>query len=142
MFANKPLLAGWSLMLGDVMVKAGFRNYDIRVRLNQLKHMLRAPIDFIVEYQIHESNMAKDQAIGYLTRVGLRTEAEAERTFNEITLNPGAAAYPYVGYQELIDMHNQYKGLKGDGYSFKAFMNDVLSFGPIPIRNLKVKLVQ
>ncbi|MBU4203003.1 MAG: DUF885 domain-containing protein [Acidobacteria bacterium] len=142
MFANKPLLTGWPLMLGDVMVKAGFRNYDIRVRLNQLKHMLRGPIDFMVEYQVHESDMNKERAISYLTLVGLRTEAEAGRTFDEITLNPGTAAYPYVGYQELIDMHNQYMGLKGDAYSFKAFMNDVLSFGPIPIRSLKAKLVQ
>ncbi|MFC2158497.1 DUF885 family protein [Acidobacteriota bacterium] len=142
LYANQPLIKGWALIFREKLVPAGFMDYDIHVRLNQLKFQIRAAQDFILDINIHQSGMSKDDAIRYMTNLGFRTQAEAERNYNEIALNPGEAAYAYVGYQEILAMEKEYKNLKGDSYSLKEFMSELLRYGAIPIRNLRSKILQ
>ena len=141
-FANQPLIKGWSLMFREKLVTSGFMNYDIHVRLNQLKYQIRAAQDFILDINIHQSGWSKDEAVRYMTNLGFRTQAEAERKYNEIAMNPGEAAYAYVGYQEILAMEKEYKKLKGDSYNIKEFMSELLRYGAIPIRNLRPKILQ
>jgi hypothetical protein len=140
LYPNMPLIKGWSLMLEEPLIFAGFGNYDLRLRLHQLKMRLKTAVDFIVEFQIHESNFTKEQAIAYMVRAGYMTEAEAERKWNRILLVPGNGAYAYVGFQELMDLEKEYKQLKGEAFNRKEFMTKLLSYGALPLRHLK-KLV-
>ena len=138
-----PLLKGWSVFVDEMLLYAGYGNYDLRLRLNQLKNRLKAVIDFNLDFNIHEGGMTKEQAIAYMTRGAFLTEAEAELNWNRILLNPGESAYTYVGYQEFLDMEQEYRKLKGgDAYTRKEFLNKVLSFGALPLRQLKQKLMQ
>jgi uncharacterized protein (DUF885 family) len=59
-----------------------------------------------------------------------------------IVLYPGEAAYPYIGYQEILDMEKDYKKLKGDAFSQNEFLQKLLSYGALPPRALKPKLSQ
>ena len=77
-----------------------------------------------------------------MTRVGFQTEAEAERNWKHIALNPCDAAYAYVGYQEFLDMEKAYKQKMGDTYNQKEFLSKLLSYGAIPIRHLKRKMME
>lgn len=140
LYPNKPLLMGWPVLLEEAMVTSGFGNFDLRLRLNQLKIQLKNVIDFNLELNIHEGGMTKEQAMAYATRSGFMTEAEAERTWNEIILNPGKAAYTYTGYQELKRMEEAFKKTQGDNYDRKEFLTEVLSHGPIPLRLLRDKI--
>jgi uncharacterized protein (DUF885 family) len=125
-----------------MLIKAGFGNYDLRLRLNQLKLRLKTVLDFNLELNIHQGGMTKEQAIAYMTRMGFQTEAEAERNWKRIILNPGDTAYAYVGMQEFIDMEKVYREKVGDSYNRKEFLNKVLSYGPIPTRELKKKIAE
>lgn len=140
LFPNQPLLMGWSLGLCEQMPYAGYGNYDLRLRLSQLKQQLKAVIDFQLELNIHQANMSKDQAIAYWTRGGFLAEAEAERMYQQILLKPGEAAYTYIGMQEINDLEKDYKKLKGDAYNRKEFYEKILANGAIPLRLLKSKL--
>jgi len=140
LFPNQPLLMGWSLGLCEQIPFAGYGNYDLRLRLSQLKQQLKAVIDFQLELNIHQANMSKDQAIAYWTRGGFVTEAEAERMYQQILLRPGEAAYTYIGMQEINDLEKDYKKLKGDAYNRKEFYEKILANGAIPLRLLKSKL--
>jgi len=142
MFPNIPLLKGWSVFVDEMLLNAGYGNYDLRLRLNQLKNRLKIVIDFNLDFNIHEGGMTKEQAIAYMTRGAFLTEAEAELNWQRIILHPGDAAYTYVGYQEFLDLEKEYKKLKGDAYTKKEFLNKVLSFGALPLRSLKPKLLQ
>ena len=142
MYPNKPLIKGWPLYIEEMLPKNGFGNYDLRLRLNQLKLKLRAAIDFQLEFNIHEGGMTKEQAIAYMTRGGFQTQAEAERKWNYIILNPGEAAFAYVGYQEILDMEKAYKNLKGEAFSHKEFLKKLLSYGALPIRILKKRILE
>jgi len=141
-YPNHPLLNGWPIFVEEMMINAGFGNYDLRQRLNQLKLRLKTVMDFNLNFNIHEGGMTKEQAIAYMTRTGFQTQAEAERTWNTIILNPAQAAYAYVGLQTLLDVQKEYKQKKGDAYSNKQFLQDVLSQGAIPLRELKNQVIQ
>lgn len=138
---NMPLIRGWSTHLEEKLLLNGFGNYDLRLRLNQLKLLLKMVIDFKLEINIHQGTMTKDRAVDYMTRAGFQTQAEAERKWNRIILNPGDSLYTYVGYQEILDMEKEYKKLKGESYSQKEFFAKLLSHGALPLRHLKKKIL-
>ncbi len=142
LYPSMPLIRGWSIPLEEKLLFAGFKNYDLKLRFNQLKYMLRIVTDFVAEFQIHEGTWTKEDAVNYMMRVGFQTEAEAERKWNRILLLPGDAAYAYVGMQEILDMEKEYKQLKGDSFSQKEFYKELLSHGALPLRHLKKKILE
>ena len=141
-FPNQLLLKAWPLFTEEMLINAGFGNYDLRLRLNQLKLQLKSVIDFNIELNIHQGTMTKEQAIAYMTKGGFQTQAEAERKWNYIGLNPGESAYAYMGFQEILDMEKDYKKLKGDAFSQKEFLQKLLSYGALPLRTLKIRMAQ
>ncbi len=142
MFPSMPLIKGWPLYVEEMLIYSGFGNYDLRLRLNQLKLQLKTVMDFILELNIHQGGMTKEQAVQYMTRGGFQTQPEAERKWNRILLKPCDAAYAYIGIQEIWDMEKDYKKLKGDAFSQKEFLQKLLSHGGLPIRHLKAKMSQ
>jgi hypothetical protein len=142
LYPNMMLLKGWPVYIEEMLITSGFNNFDLRLRLNQLKFLLKAVIDFQLELNIHQAGMTKEQAIAYMTRAGFQAEVEAERKWNRILLKPGDAASPYIGYQEILDMEKDYRKLKGDAFSQKEFLQKLLSYGALPIRQLKARMAQ
>jgi len=141
LFPNQPLLAGWSLNMCEQIPFVGYGNYDLRLRLNQLKQQLKAVIDFQLELNIHQANMSKEQAMAYWMRGGFVTEAEAERMYNQILLKPGEAAYAYIGMQEINELEKIYKEKhKGQAFNRREFYEKILSQGAIFPRLLKDRL--
>jgi len=139
-YPNMPLIKGWPIFIEDMLVKAGYGNYDLLLSLHQLKLKLKAVIDFSLDLNIHQGGLTKEQAVRLMTITGFQTTAEAEKNWNRIILKPLDATYAYVGYQELLDMEKTYKQKAGDSYSQKEFLAKVLSYGMLPLRYLKQKI--
>lgn len=142
LYPNNPLIKGWPVFVEEMLVSSGFGNYDLRLRLNQLKYRLKAVIDFLLELNIHEGGMTKEQAIDYMMRGGFQTKAEAERKWDRIALLPGDATYAYVGIQELMEAEKEYQKMKGESFSRKEFLKKVLSFGGLHLRQLRKKIME
>lgn len=142
LYPNMPLVMGWPVLIDEMLIYSGLENYDLRLRLNQLKYRLKAVVEFIVEFNVHQGSWTKEQAVAYMTRGGFITEAAAEKKWNSIILNPGDSVYAYVGMQEILDMQKEYKKLKGDAYSDREFFNKLLSHGAIHLRELKKKMME
>jgi hypothetical protein len=142
LYANQALLRGWPVYTEEMFINAGYRNYDLRLRLNQLKLQLKTVIDFQLELNIHQGGMAKEQAINYMVRTGFQSDIEAEKRWNQILLSPTDSALPYIGYQEIQDFEKDYKKLKGDAFTQKEFLQKLVGFGALPLRELKTRLAQ
>jgi hypothetical protein len=142
MAPNQGLLKGWPIFLDDMFMESGYGNYDLRMRLNQLKLMLKTVIDFQMDINVHEGNWTRERVTEYMTVRGFMTKAEANRRWNQIVLNPGEGSLPYIGYQEILDMEKDYRKLKGEAFSAKDFLQKLLSYGAIPLRMLKAKMAQ
>jgi len=142
LYPNMPLIKGWPLFVEETAALSGFGNYNLLLRLNQLKLRMKAAVDFILDLNIHQASMTKEQAVGFMQRKGFYSEVEAEYNWDRIRLLPGNATFAYVGFQELLAMENDYKEKMGDAYSQKEFLSKVLSYGHIPLRHLKTKIME
>lgn len=142
LYANQAVIKGWPAYVQEMLINAGYGNYDLRLRLNQLKLQLKNVLDFQLELNIHQGGMTKEQAVNYMVRTGFQSEAEAERKWDSIILNPCDAALTYMGYQEILDLEKDYRKLKGEAFSEREFAHKLLSFGAIPPRELKARLAQ
>jgi hypothetical protein len=142
MTANQALLRGWPMYVEEMFIQNGFGNFDLRMRLNQLKLLLKTVIDFQMDMNVHEGTYAKEKVVDYMVRGGFMTPAAAEGRWNQIVLNPGEASLAYVGYQEILELEKDYRALKGAAFSQKEFLQKILSYGAIPFRMLKPKLAQ
>jgi uncharacterized protein (DUF885 family) len=139
---SQLLVQGWPLYAQDIFTYAGYGDYDLRQRLNELKLKLQAVIDFQLDVNIHEGSYTKEQGIKLMTINGFQTQAEAERKWNMIALHPGSAAFPYIGYREILDIEKDYKQAKGAAFTQKEFLNKLVSFGSLPLRVIKTKIMQ
>lgn len=139
---NKALLQGWPLYAQDMFIFAGFNNYDLKQRLAELKLKLEALMDFQIDVSVHEGSTTKEQAIRLMTVNGFQTQAEAERKWNMIVLNPNEASYAYIGYQTILDFEKEEKKTKGDAFTQKEFLKKLVSFGSLPLHVLRTKFGQ
>jgi len=142
MAPNQGLLKGWPIFLEDMFVESGYGNFDLRMRLNQLKLLLKTVLDFQMDISVHQGTYTKEKVIETMTVRGFMTKAEAERRWHQIVLNPGEGAQSYIGYQEILDLEKDYRKLKGEAFSTRDFLQKLLGYGAIPLRALKIKMVQ
>jgi hypothetical protein len=142
MAANQGLIKGWPIFLEDMFMESGYRNYDLRTRLNQLKLLLKNVLDFQMDISVHEGTYTKEKVVDTYMTKGFMPKIEAERRWNQIVLSPGDLSQPYVGYREITAMENEYKKLKGESFNSKEFLMKLLSHGAIPLRTLRTKLAQ
>jgi len=142
MAANQGLIKGWPIFLEELFMESGYGNYDLRMRLNQLKLQLKTVIDFQMDINVHEGTWTKEKVVEYMTVRGFMTKAEAERRWNQIVLSPCEGALPYIGYQEILDMEKDQRKLKGEAFSVKDFLQKLVSHGAIPLRALKTRVAQ
>ncbi len=140
LFPNEAVINGWAPLLEEPMIFAGYQNYDLRMRLGQLKQLLKTAIAFQVDINVHQGNQPQEQLTTYMVQRGFMAPIEAERLFRDVALNPGNAAITYIGYQELLDIQKEYKKLRGDQYADKDFFQRVLSFGPLPLRMIRERI--
>jgi hypothetical protein len=142
MAANEALLRGWPVYVEEMLIENGYGNFDLRVRLNQLKLQLKTVIDFQMDMNVHEGTYSKEQVTDYMVRRGFMTPAEAEGRWNQIVLDPGEGSLAYIGYQEILELEKDYRQLKGNAFSKKEFLQKLLNYGAISFRTLKPKLAQ
>jgi uncharacterized protein (DUF885 family) len=142
LFPNMALTLGWPLYVERNLMSAGYGDYDLRLRLAQLKLMLKNVMDFIIDLNIHQSGMTKDQVMRYLTITGFQSEAEAERKWDYLVLNPGMGALPYIGLQEILDLEKEAQMAKGQAFDRVEFITKLISNSALPpslLRNLVTK---
>ncbi|MGQ9800836.1 MAG: DUF885 family protein [Candidatus Saccharicenans sp.] len=140
-FPNQALLLGWPIYVQQNLIYAGYGDYDPRLRLNQLKLMLKTVMDFQMDLNIHQGGLTKEQFMRYLTVTGFQTEAEAERTWEYLVLNPGSGALPYVGLQEILDLEKDAQRTKGEAFNRAEFLTKLISDGALPPIQLRSKVI-
>lgn len=141
LFPNPALLLGWPIYVQQNLIYAGYGDYDPRLRLNQLKLMLKTVMDFQMDLNIHQGGITKEQFMRYLTVTGFQTETEAETKWDSLVLNPGSGALPYIGLQEILDLEKDAQRTKGEAFNRAEFLTRLISNGALPPIQLRSRVM-
>ena len=123
---------GWALYAERLAWELGFEPQPLDNLGRLIGEMMRA-VRLVVDTGIHAKRWTREQAIEYmLANTGMgETEvtAEIERYF----VNPGQALAYKIGMLKILDLRERARGALGVRFDLKAFHNQVLGHGALPL---------
>lgn len=131
MFCGGSMAEGWACYATDLMEEVGFLT-DLE-RVAQQHSRLRQLGRAIVDIELHQHTM--DEATAqqfYEERVGM-TAATAAKEVTRTSMFPGTGIMYWLGTQGIHDLRASRAKAEGSAFSLRAFHDELLSFGSIPV---------
>ena len=131
MFLGGSMAEGWACYATDLMNECGFLTPDERVaeQHTQVRMLARA----LVDIEFHTGRRPFDDAVAlYRDEVGMTPiAARGEATKN--SMFPGTAMMYWLGTSQIHSLREAMERRDGAGFSLRAFHDELLSFGSIPV---------
>lgn len=139
--ASGTFVEGWAVYAERMMVEAGYRKDDPRMRLIQLKWYLRAITNALLDQRIHAEGLTEDQAMRLMIEGAFQEEREAAGKWRRAQVTATQLSTYFVGYQEHADLRAAAERRWGKKFSLGAYHDKVLSFGSPPVRYVRALLL-
>jgi uncharacterized protein (DUF885 family) len=123
---------GWALYCEELLTDLGFLKSPEEQFFQRL-HLLWRAVRIVLDIRLHTDGMSPPDAVQYMVdRLGIgRESAEAE-----VARYCSAPAYQLcyaVGRRELVALRDDYNRRAGPAFSLRAFHDEVLSYGGLPV---------
>ena len=122
---------GWAHYAEEMMVEAGYLAEPVS-HLGQLMEALLRDCRFICAIRMHTQGMTVEEATQFFMDNAFLEELPARKEAMRGTFDPMYLNYT-LGKLMILKLREDYKRVKGDAYSLKAFHDEFLSFGAPPI---------
>jgi uncharacterized protein (DUF885 family) len=131
MFCGGSIAEGWACYATDLMDETDFLTPFESVAEQHTRVRLLARM--VVDIELHTGRMTLDDAVAfYQEEVGMSADAaRAEGVKN--SMFPGTAMMYWLGLTALHELRRELAGRRGAGFSLRAFHDELLSFGSIPV---------
>ena len=137
LFGNGAMIEGWAVYSELMMLEQGYGNFEPELWLMYYKWNLRVITNTILDYEIHNKNISKQQGLALMMDGAFQQEAEAMGKWHRATLSQVQLTSYYSGYRDIYDFRTQYQQSKGDDYNIKAFHDKFLSYGSAPVKYVR-----
>ena len=134
LFGNGAMIEGWAVYSERMMLEEGYGDFEPELWLMYYKLNLRVITNTILDYEIHNKNISKEQGLALMMDGAFQQRAEAEGKWHRATISQVQLTSYYSGYRDIYDFRDEYKAMKGDDYSVKAFHDKFLSYGSAPVK--------
>jgi hypothetical protein len=131
---------GWAHYCEQMMLDEGYGDGDPRLRLGQMQDALLRDARFVVGIQMHTGSMTVEQAIDFFVNEGLQVRPVAEKEAKRGTFDPTYLVYT-LGKLQIMKLREDYKRMKGDGYTLQGFHDAFLAQGTPPIKIVRRALL-
>ncbi len=131
---------GWAHYTEQMCVDAGYGDGDPRVRLAQLHEALLRDCRYVVGIKLHTAGWTVAQGKSFFVGQGF---VEPEAAFQEArrgTYNPTYLYYT-LGKLQILKLREDYKRAKGAGFTLKAFHDEFVKQGGIPLKLMRKLLL-
>ena len=131
MFCGGTMAEGWATYVTRLMDELGFLTplEQVSDQHSRVRFLARA----IVDIELHRGAMSLDDAVRfYVERVGMSPEAARGEAVKN-SMFPGTAIMYWLGSQAILDLRSVLQERRGPQFSLKAFHDDLLSHGSIPV---------
>lgn len=131
MFSGGTMAEGWSSYATELMGETGF--LTPLERYSQHHARLRAAMRAIADIRIHRGEWTIDQAAdAYRERVRMPAAAAYDEAVKN-SMFPGSAMIYLIGTDLIHDLRREIESLDGDDFSLRAFHDEFLAYGSIPV---------
>jgi uncharacterized protein (DUF885 family) len=139
-FGTNVFVEGWALYCEEMMYEQGYYT-DIRTRLFQLKDQLWRGCRVVIDVKLHTKKMSFDQAVDMLVNVAKLERVNATAEVKRYTQEPTQPMSYVIGKSEVLKLREEYKKLKGAEFDLKKFHDQLLSYGSIPLKLVREKML-
>ncbi len=128
MFSPASFVEGWAHYCEQMMIEAGFRRQDRRLKLGQLAEALIRLARFIVSIRLHVEDMSIEHGMRFFRDETFMEEGSARREAERGTFDPTYLVYS-AGKLMLLKLRRDYKAQQGAKFSLRAFHDGLLGNG-------------
>lgn len=132
-FGNNPYVEGWAQYATQAMLDAGFFGNSPELRLAFEKQELRVLANAIMDIRLQTNRMTEQQAMDLMEKDAFQEHEEAIAKYRRAQLSSAQLPTYLVGWRDWIRVRDQYKGIKGAGFSLKDFHDAALKEGAVPL---------
>ena len=122
---------GWAHYAEQMMVETGYLS-EPRYELGQLMEALLRDCRFICAIRMHTQGMTVDEATQFFMENAFLEELPARKEAMRGTFDPMYLNYT-LGKLMILKLRDDYRQVRGDGYSLRGFHDEFLSYGAPPI---------
>ncbi len=132
---------GWAHYCEEMMLEQGYGEGDPSLLLVQLQASLIRLCRYIAGIQMHTQGMTVEEAANLFQAQAYMDPANAQREATREALDPTDLAYT-LGKLEIMKLRGDYKKKMGDKFNLKAFHDQFLSYGIVPIKMIREQMLQ
>ncbi len=130
---------GWALYTESLGKELGLYT-DPYQYFGMLGAEMHRAIRLVVDTGMHAKNWTREQAIQYSLDNEAESEAGITSEIERYMANPGQALSYKIGQLKIIELRKKAKKALGDKFDIKAFHNEILETGCIPLALLENKI--
>ena len=123
---------GWAHYCEQMVIDEGFHAGDPRYRLAQLQDALLRNVRFIAGIRLHTRGMTVAEAEELFVKEGYQSRPVAR---SESKRGTSDATYGYytMGKLMILKLREDYRRIKGAGFSLQEFHDAFIKLGPLPL---------
>jgi uncharacterized protein (DUF885 family) len=137
---NDVFAEGWALYCEHLMREEGFYS-DPRVQLFQMKDMIWRACRVLIDVGLHTGCLTIDDAVRMLVDTARMEEATAIAEVKRYTTSPTQPMAYLIGRMLLLDLRNRIKRSTRSAFNLKAFHDEVLSYGSVPLPLISARMM-
>jgi uncharacterized protein (DUF885 family) len=139
-FGTSLFAEGWALYCEELMYEEGFYTKP-QTRLLQLKDQLWRACRVVIDASLHTHRMSFNKAVDMLVDVAKLEKPNAIAEVKRYSYTPTQPMTYIMGKMEILQLRDDFKKASGKTFNLKKFHDQLLSFGTIPIRMVRERML-
>ncbi len=131
MFSGGTMAEGWACYATQLMDELGFLSplEQVSEQHSRVRFLARA----VVDIGFHEGSLSFSDAMGvFVSEAGMDPDIARAETV-KCSMFPGTALMYWLGTQAILDLREQRRRSLGAAFRLRAFHDELLGFGSIPV---------
>ncbi|WP_241505875.1 DUF885 domain-containing protein [Parahaliea mediterranea] len=130
---------GWGLYTEQLPKEMGFYQ-DPYSDFGRLAMELWRACRLVVDTGIHSKRWTREQAIDYLLENTPNSPGDSTKAIERYIAMPGQATAYLIGKLKIVELREKAREALGDDFDIRAFHDEVLKDGPVPLSILEQKI--
>ena len=137
LFGNVSMVEGWAVYAERMMLEEGYGRGSGELWLMYYKWFLRVVTNTILDYEFHNKNLSKKEALKLMIDGAFQEKAQADEKWKRMGLSQVQLCSYFAGFTEIYGLREEIKTLQAEDFDLKNFHETFLSFGAISVKEIR-----